>query len=222
MPKPPEAPRRRCPRREAGQARPLPAASPSNPSAAPPVVEAIQSPACARPRCTAFLQTGPAARGRCRFTRLSVGYPQAPQGHPLQQRLGTLQRRACPDPLRLTVKLSMCKDQKTVKTSTTQKPTSSSMNNKEASPSFAVGRSQRPDLDPLPAAATCPAPGKGTKHGFSYGKFVWWHSHVAAKSSKTCVRNVHCLPNSMVLLCPPGRRPEADDAATGWAPTRRP
>ena len=133
--KPPEAPRRRCPRREAGQARPLPAASPSNPSAAPPVVEAFLSPACARPRCTAFLQTGPAARGRCRFKRLSVGYPQAPQGHPLQQRLGTLQRRACPDPLRLAVKPSMGKDQKATKTSTTTKKlTSSNMNNKEASP----------------------------------------------------------------------------------------
>ena len=88
-----------------------------------------------------------------------MGYPQAPQGNPLQ-RLGTLQRRACPDPLRLAVELSMGMDQKTAKTSTTKKPTSSSMNNKEAPPSLAVGRSQRPDLDPLPAAATCPAPGK--------------------------------------------------------------
>ena len=78
-----------------------------------------------RPGCTLSLQV----------PRLSVGYPQAPQGHPLQQRLGTLQRRACPDPLRLAVKPSMGKDQKATKTSTTTKKlTSSNMNNKEASP----------------------------------------------------------------------------------------
>ena len=127
-----------------------------------------------RPGCTLPLQV----------PRLSMGYPQAPQGNPLQ-RLGTLQRRACPDPLRLTMKPSMSKDKKTVKTpTTTTKFTSPSMDNKEAPPSLAVGRSQRPDLDPLPAWATCPVRGKDTKHGFSDGKFVWWHSHVAAKSSK--------------------------------------
>ena len=186
MSRPPEAPWRRCPQRDAGQARPLPAASPSKASAAPAMVEVIQSPACARPRCTAFLQTGPAARDmpwsmpKC----FLGGLPSGPTRPPLQQRPGTLQRRACPDPLRLAVELSMGMDQKTAKTSTTKKPTSSSMNNKEAPPSLAVGRSQRPDLDPLPARATCPVRGKDTKHGFSDGKFVWWHSQVAAKSSK--------------------------------------
>ena len=138
-----------------------------------------------RPGCTRPLQVHapidmPWSMPKC----FLGGLPSGPTRPPLQQRLGTLQRRACPDPLRLAVELSMGMDQKTAKTSTTKKPTSSSMNNKEAPPSLAVGRSQRPDLDPLPAWATRPVRGKDTKHGFSDGKFVWWHSHVAAKSSK--------------------------------------